>query len=189
MKLLTNRILAVSGLFLLLGGFADGEAQERRARERERREASRERSDSRETRSVAEERTRGTERDYDRSKAIETDRNLATERATDRGRRVEREVLTSEGLEKNTVGVETVDPKTGKTGTTIPDAMRPNGATVEVKDVKRLSDSPQLRRQSEISRQSGERAEVIITDRTESVSKTVQDRMRVRRVGEGSPQK
>ena len=80
-----------------------------------------------------------------------------------------------------------MDPKTGKVGTTIPDGVRPNGTTVEVKDVKKLSDSSQLRRQSEISRQSGQKGEVI-TGTNSKVSKTVQDRMRVRRREDIGPQ-
>jgi RHS repeat-associated protein len=59
----------------------------------------------------------------------------------------ESQTLKSEGLTKNTKPIDAVDPKTGETGTTIPDAIRPNGQTVEMKNVKNLSDSPQLRRQ------------------------------------------
>jgi hypothetical protein len=108
-------------------------------------------------------------------------------KAVERGRASEKAVLGAEGLAKNTAGIKAVDPKTGKVGTTIPDAMRPSGATVEVKDVKRLTDSPQMRRQSEISRQAGQRGEVVTGTNT-NVSRTVQDRMRVRRRDDLGPQ-
>jgi RHS repeat-associated protein len=100
--------------------------------------------------------------------------------AVQRGRQAEKSVLEAEGLVKNTKAIQAVDPKTGKVATTIPDAIRASGQTVEVKDVKRLSDSPQLRRQPEISRAAGQRGQVITGTNTK-VSETVQRRMEVRR--------
>ena len=55
---------------------------------------------------------------------------------TNRGRQVESEQLAKEGLTKNTQKFTRVDPKTGKEGTTIPDAIDKNGRTVEIKNVK-----------------------------------------------------
>jgi RHS repeat-associated protein len=98
----------------------------------------------------------------------------------ERGLQAEKAVLKSEGLKRNTKAIEAIDPKTGEMGKTVPDSVRPSGATVEVKDRIRVSDSAQLRRQTEISKDSGRKAEVITGKRTE-VSRTVRDRMRVRR--------
>jgi RHS repeat-associated protein len=89
-------------------------------------------------------------------------------------------------LTKNTKSIEAIDPKTGKLGKTIPDALD-NGQTVEIKNVKRLSDSPQLRRQSEISGQSGQKAKVV-TGKETKVSNTVRDRMKVKEVDYLGPQ-
>jgi len=99
------------------------------------------------------------------------------QKALQRGRKSEKRVLASEGLEKNTKTFSATDPKTGKTKNTIPDAID-GGQTVEVKDVKILSDSPQLRAQSVISGESGQKARVI-TGTDTKVSKTVRKRMEV----------
>jgi RHS repeat-associated protein len=93
----------------------------------------------------------------------------------------QKQALEKEGLKENTKHIEATDPKTGKTSTTVPDAVRENGQTVEVKDVKQLSDSPQLRRQSEISAQSGQKGQVILGRKNESVSNTVKTRMDVKK--------
>jgi len=98
---------------------------------------------------------------------------------TARGKATEMAVLDAEGLAKNTDAIEAIDPKTGELGATIPDAFRESGQTVEVKDVKRVADSPQLRRQSEISKKAGQKAQVLITERTKQVSKAVERRMDV----------
>jgi RHS repeat-associated protein len=95
----------------------------------------------------------------------------------------EEKALASEGLQKNTTPMEAVDPKTGKTGTTIPDAQRANGQTVEAKNVKTLSDSRQLRRQSVISAKSGQKAQVLVNkNNIQKVSPTVQNRMNVKKI-------
>jgi hypothetical protein len=47
-----------------------------------------------------------------------------------------------------------MDPKTGKDGTTIPDAMK-NGQTTEIKDVQKQSFTKQLRLQEKISNENG----------------------------------
>ena len=93
----------------------------------------------------------------------------------------QKQALDKEGLRENTKHIEATDPKTGKTSTTVPDAVRENGQTVEVKDVKSLSDSPQLRRQSEISAQSGQKGQVILGQKNQSVSNTVKTRMDVKK--------
>lgn len=51
------------------------------------------------------------------------------------------------GYEKNTQKFTRVDPKTGKEGTTIPEHVKPSGATVEIKNVQRQSLTRQLRLQ------------------------------------------
>src|SRR5262249_47642921 len=94
------------------------------------------------------------------------------------GLEYEKEVLDKRGLDKNTKPMEATDPKTGKSGTTIPDSTE-NGATVEVKGGKSVSDSPQLRRQTEISKQAGQKAQVIVKPNTK-VSNTVRERMDVK---------
>ncbi|MCO6174098.1 putative toxin, partial [Flavobacterium sp. NRK F10] len=79
-----------------------------------------------------------------------------------RGRATEVEQLAENNLEKNTESFTRIDPKTGKEGTTIPDAMTPEGATVEVKNVQKQSLTRQLRLQREISNENGVKPELII---------------------------
>ena len=83
-----------------------------------------------------------------------------------RGRANEERVLKEEGL----LGVKrpfTVrDPKTREFATTIPDGIRPNGRTVDVKDVAELSETQQLRLQREVSRLRGLKAEIITGNKT-----------------------
>jgi hypothetical protein len=105
---------------------------------------------------------------------------------TARGRVSEKVVLEAEGLAKNTKAFEAVDPKTGKLGATIPDSIRQTGQTVEIKDAKRVTDSAQLRLQSQVSGAAGEIGQVITGTNTK-VSKTVQRRMEVRRRSELGP--
>ena len=97
-----------------------------------------------------------------------------------KGAESEKAGLAGEGLAKNTEKMMAVDPKTGQMGGTIPDAMRPPGATVDVKDVQKLSDSPQLRRQSAISAQNGQKAEIISMNPKAKISSTVKERMNVK---------
>jgi hypothetical protein len=97
-----------------------------------------------------------------------------------RGLGTEARALLQEGLSKNTQLLACIDPKTGMPGSTIPDGVRASGQTVDVKDVKRLCDSPQLRRQSGISALSLQKGQIITNERTQ-VSKTVRERMDVRR--------
>lgn len=85
---------------------------------------------------------------------------------TARGRANELRVLREEGL----LGIKrqfTVrDPKTGEYATTIPDGMRPDGRTVDVKDVAELSETQQLRLQRAVSEARGLKAEIITGTRT-----------------------
>ncbi len=99
--------------------------------------------------------------------------------ALQRGVTNEKKVLAEEGLEKNTKSMTAIDPKTGKEVTTIPDAMK-NGATVDVKDVKKLYDSKQLRAQSTLSAQNGQKA-IIYTGTDTHVSTTLLQRMDIQR--------
>jgi RHS repeat-associated protein len=105
----------------------------------------------------------------------------------EKGTLSEKRVLAEEGLKKNTTPVTVTDPKTGKPATTIPDAVKSSGATVEVKDVKKLSDSKQLRAQSEASAQNGQKA-TVITGTNTKVSPTVENRMKVQRKDNLGPQ-
>ena len=80
------------------------------------------------------------------------------------GKATEAQQLAKNGLEKNTKPQQAVDPKTGKEGTTIPDAMKPDGGTVEVKNVQKQSLTDQLRLQKEISNGNGTKPELIINE-------------------------
>ena len=81
-----------------------------------------------------------------------------------KGRATELEQLTKNGLEKNTKPMETIDPKTGNKGTTIPDAMKKDGGTVEIKNVSKQSLTEQLRLQKNISEGNGIKPELIINE-------------------------
>src|SRR5262249_2728145 len=96
-----------------------------------------------------------------------------------KGKEFEKSALDKEGLSKNTKPMQATDPKTGQEGTTIPDAMRGNGQTVDTKAGSYVSDSKQLRLQSEVSQQSGQKAQIVVKPGTK-VSKTVQERMDVK---------
>lgn len=74
------------------------------------------------------------------------------------GRQVEKEQLEQMGLEKNNKTFEFKDPKTGKTEKTIPDAIKKDGGTVEIKNVEKQSFTKQLRGQLEISKSNGAEA-------------------------------
>jgi RHS repeat-associated protein len=80
-----------------------------------------------------------------------------------RGRSVEAEQLAKNGLEKNNTPIEVVDPKTGKTEITVPDAFKNGGqSTSEIKNVKGQSLSRQLRLQEKYSNDNGFNPELII---------------------------
>jgi hypothetical protein len=91
-----------------------------------------------------------------------------------RGRATETEQLAKNGLEKNTKPYEATDPKTGKEGTTIPDSMKPDGGTVEVKNVKSQGLTKQLRLQKAISEGAGAKPELIINE-SANLSKPLQN--------------
>lgn len=74
------------------------------------------------------------------------------------GRYVEEKQLAEMGKEKNTKTFEFTDPKTGKTGKTIPDAMTDKGGTIEIKHVAKQSLTKQLLGQLEISKANGQEA-------------------------------
>ena len=74
-------------------------------------------------------------------------------------------------MDKNNKSFTRPDPKTGKEGTTIPDGYK-DGQTVEIKNVKRLTDSKQLRLQKEISAENGRTPRLII-NQSAKISKTV----------------
>lgn len=69
------------------------------------------------------------------------------------------------GYEKNTKPIKEIDPKTGKEGTTIPDAFKNEGkSTSEVKNVKQQSYTKQLRLQEKLSADNGFKPELIINE-------------------------
>jgi len=64
----------------------------------------------------------------------------------------------------------------------------PHVRATRPKNVKVLSDSPQLRRQSVISAQSGQKAQVLVNKgRIQKISPTVQKRMDVQKITGGTP--
>ncbi len=107
---------------------------------------------------------------------------------TDRGRANEQKGLDAAGAEKNTTPISATDPKTGKTGTTIPDGKKPDGQLVEVKDAKRVTDSSQQRLQNEASKQSSGKPSEVVTGEKTQVSKTIQREHPVRRIKDLGPQ-
>lgn len=106
----------------------------------------------------------------------------------ERGRANEPTGLAEAGAQKNTKPVTTVDPKTGKTGTTIPDGAHPDGQLAEVKDAKRVTDSPQLRLQNAASKAASGKPSQVITGKNTKVSKTVQQNHEVIRTPKLGPQ-
>jgi hypothetical protein len=97
-----------------------------------------------------------------------------------RGVANELRVLKDEGLLGIKKSFTVKDPKTGELVTTIPDGMRPNGSTVDVKDVAELSETSQLRAQKVVSARSGQKAEIITGVKTK-VSATVEENYIVKR--------
>ncbi len=83
-----------------------------------------------------------------------------------RGTVNELRVLKEEGLLGIKPQLTVRDPKTGEWGVTIPDGVRPNGRTVDVKDAAKLSETQQLRLQREYSRQRGQKPEIITGTKT-----------------------
>ena len=100
------------------------------------------------------------------SKTTETTSRFSETQLKDfaRGNASEAEQLAKNGLEKNTKPYEAVDPKTGKTGKTIPDSFGKDGETVEVKDVKYQPETSQLRLQGIISNSRGTIPRLIINE-------------------------
>jgi RHS repeat-associated protein len=107
------------------------------------------------------------------------------QKALSRGRKNEKKVLNSEDLNKNTKKYPATDPKTGKEVNTIPDSM--DGAVTEIKDVKTLSDSKQLRAQRQVANSQGKK-HVVITGTNTKVSKTVTKNSTVKRRDDIGPQ-
>ncbi|WP_454045091.1 putative toxin [Chryseobacterium sp. Marseille-Q8038] len=84
--------------------------------------------------------------------------NSARQERFNFGRYVEKKELAEMGKDKNTQTYEFTDPKTGKTGRTIPDAMTDEGGTIEIKHVVKQSFTKQLRGQQQISKGNGQEA-------------------------------
>ena len=97
--------------------------------------------------------------------ATKSTQNLSRAANFARGNQAEAEQLAKNGLEKNTQPLKGVDPKTGKGGTTIPDALENDGkSTFEVKNVKQQSLTEQLRLQEKISNDNGFRPKLDINE-------------------------
>ncbi|UKB82746.1 DUF6443 domain-containing protein [Chryseobacterium sp. MEBOG06] len=90
------------------------------------------------------------------------------------GRYVEEKQLAEIGKEKNTQTFEFTDPKTGKTGRTIPDAMTDEGGTIEIKHVVKQSFTKQLRGQLEVSKSNGQKA-VLRLNKSAEVTKPLKN--------------
>jgi RHS repeat-associated protein len=100
-----------------------------------------------------------------------------------RGTANEAKVLKSEGLAKNSKKMSGYDQKTGQSGKTVPDAVRPDGQLVEIKDVQRLTDSKQLRIQNKISLDNSTKPVQVIIGKNTKVAGTVTKTYDVKRVG------
>ncbi len=111
-----------------------------------------------------------------------------TQTPQDRGRANEATGLSEVGADKNTKPVTTVDPKTGQTGTTIPDGKHADGQNVEVKDTQRVTDSKQLRLQNADSKAASGKPSQVVTGENTQVSKTVQQNHEVVRTPKLGPQ-
>jgi len=85
---------------------------------------------------------------------------------TERGRVNELRVLKEEGLLGTKRPFTVRDPKTREFETTIPDGVRENGRTVDVKDVAELSETQQLRLQRVVSEMHGQKPEIITGNNT-----------------------
>ncbi|MBS1813673.1 MAG: hypothetical protein JSS87_02235 [Acidobacteria bacterium] len=105
-----------------------------------------------------------------------------------RGRANEAKGLSEVGAQKNTKPTTTVDPKTGKTGTTIADGNHSDGQLTEVKDTKRVTDSRQLRLQNAASKAASGKPSQVVTGTNTQVSNTVQQNHEVIRTPKLGPQ-
>lgn len=90
-----------------------------------------------------------------------------------RGNKAEAEQLKEMGVEKNTKPYEAIDPKTGKAGKTIPDAIK-DGQTIDIKNVARQGLSKQLRLQKEISNSVGKQP-ILRINRSAELSNPLKD--------------
>ena len=104
-----------------------------------------------------------------------------------RGRANEAKVLESLGLQKNTETFKVVDPATGKFVGTIPDYAGSSGI-IEVKDVKYVTQTQQLRAQAELAKQQGTKPK-LITGTYTKVSKWVSNSFNVVRTKILGPKK
>jgi RHS repeat-associated protein len=89
-----------------------------------------------------------------------------------RGLEAEKEQLSKAGLEKNTKPF--TEEVNGEDVTTIPDAVKPNGGTVEIKNVQRQGLTKQLKAQEKISNKNGVRPELII-NKSAKISKPLKE--------------
>ena len=99
------------------------------------------------------------------TKTAETGTKPMPTEALKAGKQTEVEQLSKNGLEKNNQSITRIDPKTGKEGTTIPDALKNGGkSSVEIKNVQKQSLTEQLRLQEKFSNDNGFKPELIINE-------------------------
>jgi hypothetical protein len=92
-----------------------------------------------------------------------------------RGREIEAAILEPVGLTKNTKKFETMDPKTGKIGTTVPDAIDPEtGDLIDIKDRMTISDEKQIRLQRQAVEDQGV-GHVILTGSQTRITEPLQN--------------
>ena len=96
--------------------------------------------------------------------------NEVRKAAMQRGVQNEAKTIAKEGLTKNNKTFTVTDPKTGKPVSTKPDAIDSKKIT-EIKDVKKLYNTKQIRAQRELAKQQGKKYEVL-TGKETKVSKT-----------------
>lgn len=91
--------------------------------------------------------------------------------AMQRGVKNEAKTIAEEGLTKNTKTFTAIDRKTNQTIDVIPDALDANKLT-EIKDVKNLSNTKQIRGERQVAKDQGKEFEIITGEKTK-VSKNI----------------
>ena len=105
--------------------------------------------------------------------------DLTKTTATVRGIRNEAKVIEDIGEVKNTVRKTTVLPETNEIVTTIPDVIS-NTKVIEIKDVKKLSNTKQIRAERQVAKDEGKTFEIITGEKT-NISKNIPKEEIIRR--------
>jgi hypothetical protein len=108
---------------------------------------------------------------------------------TERGRANEAKALKEEGLKKNNKKFSAYDPTERKWEDTIPDGLRDNGQTVDIKDVAELAQTQQLRLQRDLSWRTCKCKAVIVTGEHTYVPDEMQKLYEIHRKTYLGPQK